>query len=85
MTAEQTAQVEDVLSKIVSRILRKDKVVLDRNMTFKDLGADSLDIVQVMVAIEESYDIELNDEELKAITNIGGFIDYIKDRISKKQ
>jgi acyl carrier protein len=85
MTAEQTAQVEDVLSKIVSRILRKDKVVLDRNMTFKDLGADSLDIVQVMVAIEESFNIELNDEELKAITNIGGFIDYIKDRISKKQ
>ncbi len=85
MTTEKTMGVEETLRKIVAKIIRKEDVVLDPNTSFKDLGADSLDIVQIMVAIKEAYDIELVDEELKAVTNLGGFIDYIKKKVAEKK
>ena len=85
MTTEKTMGVEETLRKIVAKIIRKEDVVLDPNTSFKDLGADSLDIVQIMVAIEEAYDIELVDEELKSVTNLGGFIGYIKKKVAEKK
>lgn len=85
MTTEKTIGVEETLRKIVAKIIRKEDVVLDPNTSFKDLGADSLDIVQIMVAIEEAYDIELVDEELKSVTSLGGFIDYIKKKVAEKK
>ena len=85
MTTDKTMGVEETLRKIVAKIIRKEDVVLDPNTSFKDLGADSLDIVQIMVAIEEAYDIELVDEELKSVTSLGGFIDYIKKKVAEKK
>jgi acyl carrier protein len=85
MTTEKAIGVEETLRKIVAKIIRKEDVVLDPNTSFKDLGADSLDIVQIMVAIEEAYDIELVDEDLKAVTSLGGFIDYIKKKVAEKK
>jgi acyl carrier protein len=85
MTTEKSATVEETLRKIIAKITRKEDVVLTPATTFKDLGADSLDVVQVMVALEEAYDIELVDEELKAVTNMGGFIDYVKKKVAEKK
>lgn len=85
MAVEQTASVEETLQKVVAKILRKENVVLTPTTTFKELGADSLDVVQVMVAIEEAFDIELVDEELKSINNMGGFIDYVKKKVADKK
>jgi acyl carrier protein len=85
MAVEKTAEVEETLRKIVAKITRKEDVVLTPTMTFKELGADSLDVVQIMVALEEAYDIELVDEELKAVTNMGGFIDYVKKKVAEKK
>jgi acyl carrier protein len=85
MAVEKTADVEETLRKIVAKITRKEDVVLTPTMTFKELGADSLDVVQIMVALEEAYDIELVDEELKAVTNMGGFIDYVKKKVAEKK
>ncbi len=85
MTTDKTIEVEETLRKIVAKILRKEDVVLSRTTSFKDLGADSLDVVQIMVALEEAYDIELVDEELKAITDMGGFIDYVKKKVADKK
>jgi acyl carrier protein len=85
MSVENTQSVEETLRKIIAKITRNEKVVLTPTTTFKELGADSLDVVQVMVALEETYAIELVDEELKVITNMGGFIDYIKKRVAEKK
>jgi acyl carrier protein len=84
MAIEQTASVEETLQKVIAKILRKENVVLTPTTTFKELGADSLDVVQVMVAIEEAFDIELVDEELKSINNMGTFIDYVKKKVAEK-
>lgn len=85
MTTEKTVNVEETLRKIVAKIIRKENVVLTPTTTFKELGADSLDVVQIMVALEEAFDIELVDEELKAINNMGGFIDYVKKKVAAKK
>jgi acyl carrier protein len=85
MTTEKTLSVEETLRKIVAKILRNESIVLTPTTTFKELGADSLDVVQVMVALEETYDIELVDEELKALTDMGGFINYVKKKVAEKK
>lgn len=85
MSVDNTQTVEETLRKIIAKITRNEKVVLTPTTTFKELGADSLDVVQVMVALEEAYDIELVDEEMKAIANMGGFIDYVKKKVAAKK
>jgi acyl carrier protein len=85
MSVDKTAEVEETLRKLVAKITRKADVVLAPNTTFKELGADSLDVVQIMVALEEAFDIELVDEDMKAIANMGGFIDYVKKKVAEKK
>jgi len=76
--------VEETLQKIATRILRKDDIKFTPTTTFKDLGADSLDVVQILVALEEAYDIELQDEELKQINNMGDFLAYVERKVAEK-
>jgi acyl carrier protein len=85
MPVDKTETVEETLRKIIAKITRNDKVVLTPATTFKELGADSLDVVQVMVALEETYNIELVDDDLKTIGNMGGFIDYVKKKLAAKK
>ena len=85
MTADKAVEVEETLRKIVAKITRNENVVLTPTTTFKELGADSLDVVQVMVALEEAFDIELVDEEMKSLSNMGGFIDYVKKKVAEKK
>jgi acyl carrier protein len=85
MSTDRSQEVEETLRKIVAKITRKENVVLSPTTTFKELGADSLDVVQIMVALEEAFDIELVDEELKAVTTMGGFMDYVKKKVAEKK
>jgi acyl carrier protein len=82
---ESVTSVEDTLKKIMERVIRKENLVLSPRATFKELGADSLDVVQIMVALEEQLNIELVDEELKTITNIEGFITYIQRKVDARK
>ena len=82
MAAEMT--VEEKVKSIVIKIVRKPDIDFTRTSTFKDLEADSLDIVQILVALEDAYDIEIQDEELQEVTNMGGFIDYIERKVAEK-
>lgn len=43
-----------------------------------DLGADSLDIVELIMALEEEFDLEIPDEEAEKITTVGDVVEYIK-------
>ena len=76
--------VEEKVKEIVIKIVRKPDAEFTPTTTFKDFDADSLDIVQIVVAVEDTFDIELDDEELKNITDMGGFIAYIERVIAEK-
>jgi len=73
--------VDEKIKQIITRILRKQDVDLGSTATFKETGADSLDIVQMMVVLEDEFDIEIVDEELESVTCMKGFVDYIKSKI----
>ena len=77
--------VEEQIKEIIARIVHVDKSVLTREGTFKDLKADSLDIVQAMVAVEETFDIEIPDEEAQKFQNFGDFVDYVERCVAEKE
>ena len=47
----------------------------------EDLGADSLDIVELVMSFEESFDIEIPDEDAEKIQTIGDAMNYVKERV----
>jgi acyl carrier protein len=76
--------VEEEIRDIVSRIAHIDKSIITREATFKEMKADSLDIVQALVAVEEKYDIEIPDEEAQKFNNFGDFVDFVDKEAAKK-
>ena len=47
-----------------------------------DLGADSLDIVELVMALEEEFDIEIPDSDAEKVVTVGDVVDYIKDNVN---
>ncbi|WPM31248.1 acyl carrier protein [Hydrogenobacter sp. T-2] len=47
----------------------------------EDLGADSLDVVELVMAFEEEFGIEIPDEDAEKIRTVGDVIDYLKERV----
>jgi acyl carrier protein len=84
MSADQGKSVEETLRKIIGKILHNNNVVLTPSTTFRDLGADSLDVVKTIVALEDAFGIEMADEDLKNIVNIGGLIEYVGKKVAAK-
>lgn len=77
--------VEETVKAVVTRIVRKPDIDFVPTTTFKDLDADSLDIVQILVALEDTYDIEILDEELEAVSNMGDFVAYVERKVAEKK
>ncbi len=44
-----------------------------------DLGADSLDVVELLMSIEDEFDVEIPDEEIVNLKTVGSLVDYIQD------
>jgi acyl carrier protein len=74
-----TSPVESQVIKIVSEQLgvTADKITA-QSAFVEDLGADSLDTVELVMALEEEFDMEIPDEAAEKIKTVGDAIDYIK-------
>lgn len=57
--------------------VEEEKVVADASIT-DDLGADSLDVVDLVMSIEEEFDIEIPDEAVEGIKTVGDIVKYIE-------
>jgi acyl carrier protein len=77
--------VEEQVREIVARITRVDKSIITRQSTFKEIKADSLDIVQALVAVEETFGIEIPDEEAQKFQNFGDFVSYVEKQVAQKE
>ena len=73
-------------SKIIDLIaeqLNIDKKSISENSTLSELGADSLDRVEIIMKLEEEFSIEINDEMAQDISTVGQAIDYVNKLRSK--
>jgi acyl carrier protein len=77
--------VEDQVRDIVAKITRVDKSIITRKSTFKEIKADSLDVVQALVAVEETFGIEIPDEEAQKFQNFGDFVSYVESRVAQEE
>ena len=69
---------ETVKSMIVDRFGVKDNDVTNQ-MAFDDLGADSLDVVELVMELEDKYNIQFDDERISNLKNVGEVVDYIDE------
>jgi acyl carrier protein len=78
----ETMSLEERVTELIVEQLgvSKDEVVAKASFV-DDLGADSLDIVELVMSLEESFDIEIPDEDAEKIQTIGDATAYLKERL----
>lgn len=76
--------IEARVKKIVAEQLGVNEAEVKIDSSFvDDLGADSLDTVELVMALEEEFECEIPDEEAEKITNVQQAVDYVKAHLSK--
>ncbi|MFR6290450.1 MAG: acyl carrier protein [Peptococcaceae bacterium] len=69
------------IKSIVAEQLNVDPETITMNTRFDELNADSLDVVEVIMTLEQEFDIQIPDEEAEKIKNISAVVDYISDHV----
>ena len=76
--------VEEKVKQIIVEQLGVDEAQVDSTASFvDDLGADSLDIVELVMAFEEAFDIDIPDEDAEKIQTVKDAVDYIEGKAKK--
>lgn len=76
----------DTLTKVADIIAHKLNIEassLDENSRFQDLGADSLDMVEIVMKFEEVFGVEVDDAAADQLTDLRGTVDYIQSKRTK--
>ena len=69
---------EKVKEVIIEQLAVEDEAIKLETSFIDDLGADSLDIVELIMALEEEFDLQVPDSEAEKITTVGDVVEYIK-------
>jgi acyl carrier protein len=73
----------DIFSKVKDIVVEQlgvdEEEVTEQASFVDDLGADSLDIVELVMALEEEFDLEIPDEDAEKIASVGDAVNYIKE------
>ena len=81
--------VEDAITERVKKIIEEQLMVdaseiTDEASFIDDLGADSLDVVEMIMELEDEFGIEVPDEEAERLTTVGKAVEYIKGLVEEK-
>lgn len=69
------------MKEIIAEQLNVDAETVAAESSFKeDLGADSLDLFELVMALEDEYSVEIPSEELEKLTTVGAVMDYLKSK-----
>lgn len=69
------------IKEIIAEQLNVEAETITAETSFKeDLGADSLDLFELVMSLEEEYNIEIPSEDLESITTVGAVMDYLKNK-----
>ncbi len=77
---------EETLGKVIDVVAEKlniDKNTIKEDSTLQDLGADSLDMVELIMKFEELFGIEINDEDAEGLQNVDDVVTYVQERRKK--
>jgi acyl carrier protein len=79
-------EIEEKVMQIVSEQLSVDRNEISRETSFvNDLNADSLDTVELVMELEDEFDLTIPDEEAEKLKTVGEAIDFIKKKLEEKQ
>ena len=70
----------EILQTAIKKELGRDMGDLTPATSFEDMALDSLEVVQLIMAIEEAFDIEIADEEVDSLKTIADLIEYIEEK-----
>ncbi len=76
---------EEVKKIICEQLGVEESAVTEEARFIEDLGADSLDTVELIMAFEDKFETEIPDEEAEKLTNVGTALEYLKKKLSKKE
>ena len=82
MRPMSSEEVFDKVKEIIVEQLGVAETAITPDASFiDDLGADSLDIVELIMALEEEFDLEIPDADAEKVVTFGDVVDYIKDNV----
>ncbi len=81
----KVAEIETKVIQIVSEQMSVDKNEISRNTSFvNDLNADSLDTVELVMELEDEFELTIPDEEAEKLKTVGEAIDYVRKHLENK-
>ena len=83
--AEEKSVEQKVTDIVVEQLGVNPEQVTPKASFIEDLGADSLDIVELVMAFEEEFSVEVPDEDAEKLQTVGDVIKYIEEKSSKQQ
>lgn len=84
MRGGEVVAIFDKIREIIVDQLGVEEEEVTMDTSFEDLNADSLDIVELIMALEEEFDLEIPDEDAEKLTTVRAAVEYIKEKTANK-